>query len=224
MKFGLHLPNFGAFGDAGVLADLAVQAESAGWDGFFLWDHLLFCEFDKNAHVDPWVALTAVAAATSTIMIGPLVTPLARRRPWELARQTVSLQNFSKGRLILGVGLGEPTEWDFRFFGDSDRSPHPRREARRGSGDPEGPVVGRAVRVPGHALHPRADDVPARSRHPGADLGRRRLAESPAVPASRSLPGGHAARRRGRWHRGAPAGRGLRPRPPRDRTSRSTSW
>lgn len=119
MKFGLHLPNFGAFGDAGVLADLAVQAESAGWDGFFLWDHLLFCEFDKNAHVDPWVALTAVAAATSTIMIGPLVTPLARRRPWELARQTVSLQNFSKGRLILGVGLGEPTEWDFRFFGDS---------------------------------------------------------------------------------------------------------
>jgi alkanesulfonate monooxygenase SsuD/methylene tetrahydromethanopterin reductase-like flavin-dependent oxidoreductase (luciferase family)/GrpB-like predicted nucleotidyltransferase (UPF0157 family) len=114
----VHLPNFGAFGDAAVLADLAVAAEGAGWDGFFLWDHLLFCEFDKNAHVDPWVALTAAAAATSSIMIGPLVTPLARRRPWELARQTVSLQNFSQGRLILGVGLGEPTEWDFRFFGD----------------------------------------------------------------------------------------------------------
>jgi alkanesulfonate monooxygenase SsuD/methylene tetrahydromethanopterin reductase-like flavin-dependent oxidoreductase (luciferase family) len=118
MKFGLHLPNFGPFGDAGILAKLAVAAEGAGWDGFFLWDHLLFCDLDKNPHVDPWVALTAVAAATKRITIGTLVTPLARRRPWELARQTVSLQNFSEGRLVLGVGLGEPTEWDFRFFGD----------------------------------------------------------------------------------------------------------
>ena len=59
MRSGLHLPNFGAFGDARVLADLAVAAEAAGWDGFFLWDHLLFCDLDKNAHVDPWVALTA---------------------------------------------------------------------------------------------------------------------------------------------------------------------
>ncbi|HEX5860141.1 MAG TPA: LLM class flavin-dependent oxidoreductase, partial [Microbacterium sp.] len=118
MKFGLHLPNFGAFGDARALADLAVAAETAGWDGFFLWDHLLFCDLDQNDHVDPWVALTAIAAATSTIRLGPLVTPVARRRPWELARQAVSLQNFSNGRLVLGVGLGEPTEWDFRFFGD----------------------------------------------------------------------------------------------------------
>lgn len=118
MKFGLHLPNFGAFGDARVLAGLAVDAERAGWDGFFLWDHLLFCEFDRNDHVDPWVALTAVAAATTGIRIGPLVTPLPRRRPWELARQAVSLQNYSGGRLVLGVGLGEPVEWDFRFFAD----------------------------------------------------------------------------------------------------------
>ncbi|MET4640066.1 LLM class flavin-dependent oxidoreductase [Mycetocola sp. 2940] len=118
MKYGVHLPNFGAFGDARALAGLARDAETAGWDGFFLWDHLLFCEFDRNDHVDPWVALTAVAAATDRIMLGPLVTPLPRRRPWELARQAVSLQNYSGGRLILGVGLGEPVEWDFRFFGD----------------------------------------------------------------------------------------------------------
>ncbi|WP_210508033.1 LLM class flavin-dependent oxidoreductase [Naasia sp. SYSU D00057] len=118
MRFGLHLPNFGAFGSAEVLADLAVLAEGAGWDGLFLWDHLLFCELDRNDHVDPWIALTAIAAETSTLRIGTLVTPLARRRPWELARQTVSLQNFSKGRLVLGVGLGDPTEWDFRHFGD----------------------------------------------------------------------------------------------------------
>jgi alkanesulfonate monooxygenase SsuD/methylene tetrahydromethanopterin reductase-like flavin-dependent oxidoreductase (luciferase family) len=118
MKYGVHLPNFGAFGDARVLAGLARDAEQSGWDGFFLWDHLLFCDLDLNDHVDPWVALTAVAAATDQIMLGPLVTPLPRRRPWELARQAVSLQNYSGGRLILGVGLGEPVEWDFRFFGD----------------------------------------------------------------------------------------------------------
>jgi alkanesulfonate monooxygenase SsuD/methylene tetrahydromethanopterin reductase-like flavin-dependent oxidoreductase (luciferase family) len=117
MKYGLHLPNFGAFGDARVLAALSRDAEDAGWDGFFLWDHLLFCEFDRNNHVDPWVALTAVASSTERILLGPLVTPLARRLPWELARQSVSLQNFSGGRLVLGVGLGEPTEWDFRYFG-----------------------------------------------------------------------------------------------------------
>lgn len=117
MKYGLHVPNFGAFGDARVLADLARDAEGAGWDGFFLWDHQLFCEFDLNDHVDPWIALTAIAAATDRMLFGPLVTPLSRRQPWELARQTVSLQNFSGGRLILGVGLGEPAEWDFRYFG-----------------------------------------------------------------------------------------------------------
>jgi alkanesulfonate monooxygenase SsuD/methylene tetrahydromethanopterin reductase-like flavin-dependent oxidoreductase (luciferase family) len=118
MKYGVHLPNLGAFGDARTLAGLASDAEQAGWDGFFVWDHLLFCELDLNDLVDPWVALTAVAAATDRILLGPLVTPLPRRRPWELARQAVSLQNYSGGRLVLGVGLGEPVEWDFRFFGD----------------------------------------------------------------------------------------------------------
>jgi alkanesulfonate monooxygenase SsuD/methylene tetrahydromethanopterin reductase-like flavin-dependent oxidoreductase (luciferase family) len=127
MKYGLHVPNFGVFGDARALAGLARDAEAAGWHGLFLWDHLLFCEPDHNDHVDPWVALTAVAASTDHLMLGTLVTPLARRRPWELARQTVSLQNFSNGRLVLGVGLGDPVEWDFRFFGD-DTDPRVRAE------------------------------------------------------------------------------------------------
>jgi alkanesulfonate monooxygenase SsuD/methylene tetrahydromethanopterin reductase-like flavin-dependent oxidoreductase (luciferase family) len=127
MRFGVHVPNFGGFGSARALATLAQDAEAAGWDGFFIWDHLLFCEWDHNDHVDPWVALTAVAAATETVLIGPLVTALARRRPWELARQAVSLQNFSAGRLVLGVGLGDPVEWDFRFFGD-DTDPVVRAE------------------------------------------------------------------------------------------------
>jgi hypothetical protein len=118
MKYGLHLPNFGSFSDPRILINLAKEAENAGWDGFFLWDHLLFCELDKNPHADPWIVLSAIATQTTKINIGTIVTPLARRRPWKLARETVTLQNLSNGRLILGVGLGDPVEWEFGFFHD----------------------------------------------------------------------------------------------------------
>ncbi|MCB9451271.1 MAG: LLM class flavin-dependent oxidoreductase [Anaerolineaceae bacterium] len=120
MKYGVHLPNFGAFGDIHRLLDLARKAEDAGWDGFFLWDHLLFCELDQNAHVDPWMTLAAAAVQTKRIMLGTLVTPLPRRRPWKVARETVTLQNLSGGRLILGVGLGDPVEWEYRTFHEAD--------------------------------------------------------------------------------------------------------
>lgn len=118
MKYGMHLPNFAGYADARLLADLARTAEDAGWDGFFLWDHLLFCELDRFPHVDTWVALTAIAMNTQRITFGPLVTPVPRRRPWKLARETVSVHNLSGGRLVLGVGLGDPVEWEYRFFHD----------------------------------------------------------------------------------------------------------
>src|SRR5207237_10846411 len=83
----------------------------AGWDGFFLWDHV---QFIPTPTVDPWVALAAIALATERIKIGPLVTPLPRRRPVKLARETVSLDHLSNGRLVLGVGIGAgPWEWDY---------------------------------------------------------------------------------------------------------------
>lgn len=112
MKYGLSLPNFGGFGSARVMADWAKDAESAGWDGFFVWDHIARPVVDRL--VDPWVALTAVAMNTETIQIGTMVTPLPRRRPWQVARQTASLDQLSGGRLILGVGIGSsrPQEWD----------------------------------------------------------------------------------------------------------------
>lgn len=118
MKYGIHLPNFGSFGDVHVLIDLAKTAEAAGWDGFFLWNHVLFCELDKNPHVDPWVTLAAIATQTERIYFGALVTAVARRRPWKLARETVTLQNLSNGRLIFGAGLGDPVEWDFKTFNE----------------------------------------------------------------------------------------------------------
>ena len=110
MKFGIYLPNFGPYGNAKTLANLAREAEEAGWDGFFLWDHIAGYPLDT---VDPWVALTAVALNTQNIRIGTTVTPLPRRRPWKLAREAVSLDHLSNGRLILGVGIGlGEEEWD----------------------------------------------------------------------------------------------------------------
>jgi len=104
MRYGLYLPNFGAFGDPKTMVSLAVDAEANGWDGFFIWDHI--AGFD-NTMVDPWVGLAAVAQATERIRIGTTVTPVPRRRPQKLARETVSLDRLSDGRLTLGVGIGE---------------------------------------------------------------------------------------------------------------------
>ncbi len=113
MKYGVYLPNFGAFGDARLLARLAQEAEASGWDGFFIWDHIN--RAFQTAVVDPWVALAAVALSTEKVRIGALVTPVARRRPWKLARETVTLDRLSNGRLIFAAGLGssggQEVEW-----------------------------------------------------------------------------------------------------------------
>ena len=119
MKFAVYLPNFGAFGEARVLADLARDAEDAGWDGFFIWDHVLWSSPTEQPVVEPWVALTAIAMATEYIRFGPLITPLPRRRPWQLARQVASLDQLSAGRLILGVGIGFDGFGDYSAFGES---------------------------------------------------------------------------------------------------------
>lgn len=115
MQYGIYLPNFTPYGEARILADLARDAENAGWDGFFLWDHIVAASENGAAHdvVDPWVALAAVAMTTERIRIGTTITPLPRRRPWKLARETVSVDRLSGGRLVLGVGIGlGQAEWD----------------------------------------------------------------------------------------------------------------
>jgi alkanesulfonate monooxygenase SsuD/methylene tetrahydromethanopterin reductase-like flavin-dependent oxidoreductase (luciferase family) len=86
--------------------ELAGVTEAAGREGLFVWDHLIFT--DGLPLADPWVLLTAAAAVTKRIRLGPMVTPLPRRRPWEVARQATTLDRLSNGRLILGVGLGFP--------------------------------------------------------------------------------------------------------------------
>ncbi len=112
IKCGVYLPNFGAFGDARMLAEVAAEAEAAGWDGFFIWDHI--ARPFATEMVDPCVALAAIALSTRALRMGALVTPLARRRPWKVARETVSIDHLSRGRLVFGAGIGSgrAVEWD----------------------------------------------------------------------------------------------------------------
>ena len=90
MRFGLTVPNLGEYADVELLGDLAATAEASGWDGFFLWDHILYRREPVFAAVDPWIALSVVAMRTSRLVLGPMVTPLARRRPAVVARQVTT--------------------------------------------------------------------------------------------------------------------------------------
>lgn len=115
MRSGLSFPNVG---DPSELVDLAVTAEESGWDGFFLWDHLQLDPKARPEVHDPWVLMGAIAARTRRISIGALVTPLARRRPWKLAKEIITLDHLSGGRVIVGIGLGAPLDAEFGAFGE----------------------------------------------------------------------------------------------------------
>jgi probable F420-dependent oxidoreductase len=118
MYYGLYIPNLGEQVNARMLAQLAQEAEGAGWDGMFLWDHILYKSPKSPPVIDPWIALAAMATVTRRIRLGTIVTPIARRHPWKLARETVTLDHLSGGRLTLGVGLGQPARTEFAQFGD----------------------------------------------------------------------------------------------------------
>jgi alkanesulfonate monooxygenase SsuD/methylene tetrahydromethanopterin reductase-like flavin-dependent oxidoreductase (luciferase family) len=104
VRFGVYAPTFGEYG-IDALVELAREAEANGWDGFFIWDHVVWAP-DGSGLADTTVALTAIALATEKIRFGALVTPLARRRPWKLAKETATLDRLSGGRLVVGAGLG----------------------------------------------------------------------------------------------------------------------
>jgi len=121
MRFSINIPNFGEFADARTVAAVAVAAEQAGWDGLFVWDHVVHDKRQRRGQPfgDPWMLLTAAALATSRIRLGTLVTPVARRRPEQLARQVATLDSISGGRVIFGAGLGGPLEDEFASFGET---------------------------------------------------------------------------------------------------------
>lgn len=107
MRHALTLPTGGPCADPRVLVDLAERAEGAGWDGVFVEDYVLFQGDPRAPTCDPWVALAGMAGRTQRILLGTKVTPLARRRPWVVARQAVAIDQLSNGRMVLGVGLGD---------------------------------------------------------------------------------------------------------------------
>ena len=125
-KRGIYVAPFDELVDPKVLAALAASAEEHGWNGFFVWDHVRYRP-PVRAVADPWVALAAVASDTERIRLGPLVTPLSRRRVHKLARETVTLDLLSRGRLTLGVGLGSDHSDELEPFGEAV---DPRERAR----------------------------------------------------------------------------------------------
>lgn len=118
MKHALLIPPVGDLADPAALVEVAVAAEAAGWDGVFLWDHVLRPAGEPLAIADPWVAMAAIAVATDRVRIGTMVTPITRRRPIKLARESITLDGLSDGRLTLGLGLGVDTSRELSGFGE----------------------------------------------------------------------------------------------------------
>ena len=121
MRYGVTLPNMYLGDDPRVMVELGEEAEAAGWDGVFIWDavHIvLSTEPVDRPTFDPWIALAALAMRTERVKLGTMITPLSRRRPWKVARETMTLDRLSNGRLILPVGLGALDDGAFSRVGE----------------------------------------------------------------------------------------------------------
>jgi alkanesulfonate monooxygenase SsuD/methylene tetrahydromethanopterin reductase-like flavin-dependent oxidoreductase (luciferase family) len=116
VRFGLFVPPFHDFAEPRRVAALARRAEDAGWDGLYIWDHILGANGVPVA--DPWITMAAISTSTTYLRFGALVTPLPRRRPWVLARQIATLDRLSDGRLTVGVGIGDDGWSELSAFGE----------------------------------------------------------------------------------------------------------
>jgi alkanesulfonate monooxygenase SsuD/methylene tetrahydromethanopterin reductase-like flavin-dependent oxidoreductase (luciferase family) len=114
---GIFVPPFDALADPRTMGELGAVAEEAGWDGLFVWDHMRYSP-PVAAIGDPWIHCAAIAARTERLLLGPMVTPLPRRRPHVVARQAASLDLLAAGRLVLGFGSGDDWLGEWSRFGD----------------------------------------------------------------------------------------------------------
>lgn len=189
LRHAVHVPNLQQYGDPKVLVALAEEAEQAGWDGFFVWDHILHRRLTPEPVVDPWVTLGACAARTERIVLGTLITPVSRRRPWKLARELLTLDAFAQNRVILGAGLGSPRHDEFEAFGEEadDR----RRAARLDEGLE---VLAGLLSGERFAHHGDAYDVDEMQFLPGPASGRR-----PPIWIGGNWPNPRPFRRAARW-------------------------
>ena len=122
MKFGIVT----SYGSPQEYVAMARDAEEAGWDGVFVWDDI---SVDRDDVFDPWVMLGGMAAVTERVTLGAMVFSLARRRPWKVARETLTLDQLSNGRLVVPVGLGGT--WDGGYARVSTEDPAKRVRAEK---------------------------------------------------------------------------------------------
>jgi alkanesulfonate monooxygenase SsuD/methylene tetrahydromethanopterin reductase-like flavin-dependent oxidoreductase (luciferase family) len=115
MRYAIDIAPLGEFSDPHTIVRLAVAAEAAGWDGLSIWDSL-GVSIGTSAP-DPFVALAAVASATTRLRLIASVIALPRRRPQLVAQSAATLDRWSGGRLVLGVGSGGDSG-DFLSFGE----------------------------------------------------------------------------------------------------------
>jgi len=165
LQFAVGVPTVAAFADPGFLVGLAARAEAAGWDGFFVWDHL-FYRPPNTAAVEPWSIVAAAAAVTSRVRLGVLMTAVPRRRPALLAQQVATIDRLAGGRVVFGAGLGSMPEEYERLGEDGDLAVRARKldEALEVIGDlwSGEPVThhGEFFTVDGVALLPRPAERP----------------------------------------------------------------
>lgn len=203
MRYAVNLPNFGPYADPRTVAGLAADAELAGWDGLFVWDHVTFVKGWTLEIGDPWIILTAAALATERIRLGTMITPLPRRRPSKLARETATLDRLSGGRLVLGVGLGEPAEDEYGTFGEATDARTRAAKLDEGLEVLAGLWSGEPFSF--HGRHHRVDDVTFRP----TPLQRPRI----PVWVGGAWPGVGPFRRAGRWDGVVPMRAGGQPEP-----------
>ena len=158
LRSAVWVPLFDELADPLAVARLAARAEEVGWHGFFVWDHVNW-QAPITSVADPWITLAAIATATESLTFGPMVTPLARRRPVKVARETATLDRLSGGRLVLGAGLGDDRFGnEFSKTGDELERSSARRDARRGVDNPPNAAwSGQPVRHRGR--HYTVDDI-----------------------------------------------------------------
>ncbi len=99
MKFGF----VASYGTIEQMLEMAREAEAHGWDGVFTWDGISIGEMDTY---DPWSLLGAMAMVTERVRLGAMVFALPRRRPWKVAREAITIDHLSKGRLVMPVAFG----------------------------------------------------------------------------------------------------------------------
>ena len=163
MRIGVNIP---PFTDAATIIDMAVDAEHAGWDAVFVWDHLRWIvALDLDVH-DPWSLLAAMAVRTTRVKLGTCVTPVPRRRPHVLAKQVVTVDHLSNGRVMLGVGLGAPPDADFDDLGDEPDDIVRAARLDEGLTILDGLLSGRRVDHDGEHFHVHAEYKPAAVQRP----------------------------------------------------------